>query len=73
LDHRELADSSGERGIPTNRHPRDSWSDLLEQLHPFPGQGIIKQNKASCVATWSRQAVDEATTDRIDGTDKHDQ
>ena len=47
--HSELADSRREPGIPKNRHPRDGWGDLFEQLHPFRGQSIVEKNKASCV------------------------
>jgi hypothetical protein len=72
LDHGELADSGCDGGIPKNRHSRDGWGNLLEQLRPFRGQCIVKCNKASCVATWSRQAVDVAAANWIDDTVEYD-
>src|SRR5262249_31110301 len=55
-------------GVPKNRHSRDRRGNLLEQLRPFPGQCIVKSNKASCVATRSGQAVDVAAANWINDT-----
>ena len=59
-------------GIPKNRHSRDGWGNLLEQLRPFRGQCIVKCNKASCVAPRSSQAVDFPAANRIDDTVEYD-
>src|SRR5262249_21965670 len=72
LDHGELSDPGSLGGIPKDTHPRYAWGDLLEQLHPFCGQCILKCNKTSCVATRSSQAVDVTAANWIDDTVEYD-
>jgi hypothetical protein len=55
LDHRELADSGRGDGIPKNRHSRDSWSDLLEQLDPvWQGRTAMRIS----VSNWATTETD---------------
>src|SRR5262249_5465451 len=71
LDRSPLADPSGYGWISDDSHARDVWRDLLEQLQPFHADSILKKQKASGIAAWPRQAVDEARADRIGDMDKH--
>jgi hypothetical protein len=52
--------------MPNGSH---SWASetrhLLEQLQPLPHHGELDEGEAGDVATWTRQACDEALTERI--------
>src|SRR5262245_28225650 len=71
LDCAELASSGRNIGIANDGDPRHSWRNLLEQLQPFCAQTVFKTDKACDVTTWPRQAIDEASADRIDNVREH--
>jgi hypothetical protein len=58
--------SGGCAGFSQHPHARGSRCDLLEQLHPLPGQAEFELNKAGRIAARSRKSLDEAATDRVD-------
>src|SRR5262245_20069190 len=60
-----------EIGIADDGDPRHSWRNLLELLQPFCAQTVFKTDKACDVTTWPRQAIDEASADRIDNVREH--
>ena len=59
-------------GIPKDRRSRHAWRDLLEQLQPFPAHVVFGSHETGGVAAGPRQAVDEASGDRITGDREHD-
>src|SRR5262249_23965030 len=71
LDGAELADPGGYTRIPNDCRARHSRRYLLQQFHPFPTDTVLEHKKAGDVATRSRQAVDEASPDRIRDDHKH--
>src|SRR5436190_11830556 len=68
----DAADPRGNAGIAKHRHSRDAWRDLLEQFQPFPADTVFECHETGGVATWPRQAVYEAGTDRIGDGCEHD-
>src|SRR5262245_7807248 len=72
LNDGELADPGRQIGIAKHRRPRHIGRDLLEQLQPFRAQLVFELHEAGCVAAGPRQAVDEATTDRVGDIHEHD-
>jgi len=46
VDDAELTNPGRVGHIPNNRHPRDAWRDLLEQLQPFPAHGVFGNHEA---------------------------
>jgi hypothetical protein len=70
LDCGKLANSGGNGGIPQNRCSRYARRDLLDQLKPFPSDGIFERRKSSTVAARPRQAFDETAAHRI-GDDRN--
>ena len=72
LDGGKLAGSGAYGGIPRDRRSRHAWRDLLEQFQPFTGHAELEIHEPSGIATWPRQAVDEAATDRIGGYWEYD-
>src|SRR5450631_695438 len=72
LDHCKLADPGGCRGIPKDGYTLHIGRELFEQLQPFSTQAIFELHKAGGVAARSRQAFDEAGTNRVDnGSEDH--
>ena len=59
-------------GIPRDRRSRHAWRDLLEQFQPFTSHTELEIHEPSGIATWPRQAVDEAGSDRIADDREHD-
>src|SRR5262249_13548995 len=68
----KLANAGGEGGIPQNRSSRHVWRDLLEQFKPFCADGVFEGDKSGGITTRPRHAFDEAGTDRVDHSRKHD-
>src|SRR4051812_23683489 len=58
LDGGKLAGSSPLGGIPKDCRSRHARRDLLEQLHPFPGDAVLEIHEAGDVAAWPRKAID---------------
>ena len=50
LDCAEQAGASGDAGLPKNRYSSHLRRDLLEQLQPFPTDGIFVNGKTGGVA-----------------------
>src|SRR5262245_1962418 len=46
LDDGELAGSRTLRGIPKDRHPRNTWRDFPEQLQPFSAEGEFHRHES---------------------------
>ena len=52
-------------GIAKHRRSRHARRDLFEQLQPFPAHAVFELHETGDVAARPRQAVDEASADRI--------
>src|SRR5262249_33980987 len=44
---------------------RDVWSDIFHQFKPLAGHRWLEIREAGEIATWSRQALDHASVDRV--------
>jgi len=55
-----------------SRNPRHAGRDLLEQFQPFRADAVFEQDEPGGIAAWPRQAIDEASADRIGGVREHD-
>src|SRR6516225_9854667 len=64
----KLALSRALGSIPKNRHARHARRDLLEQLQPLRGQAVFTIHETGNVAARPRQAIDQASSDRIETT-----
>jgi hypothetical protein len=67
-----LADARRLGGVPKDRRSRDAGRDLFEQFHPFPAHAVFEIGETGGVASRPRQALDEASADRIGDIHKHD-
>src|SRR5262245_44756584 len=65
LDGGKLADAGCRRGIPKDRRAPDVGCNLLEQFHPFPAHAVFEISEPRGVAAWSRQALEDASANRI--------
>src|SRR5262249_48369584 len=65
LQRAPLAGPRGYRGIPNDGRSRHARRDLFEQFEPFRANTVFEYGKTSDVAARSRQAIDEASADRI--------
>src|SRR5215210_3012194 len=65
LDHAELGDPRGGGWIAKDRYSRYVRRDLFEQFHPLPAQAIFECHEPGGIAAWPRQAVDEASANRV--------
>jgi hypothetical protein len=72
LDCAELADASSDGRIAQDRHSGRAGCDLLEQLQPFPTHAVLDNREPGGVATWPRQAFDEAAADWVGGIHEDD-
>src|SRR5262245_50425430 len=68
----ELAECNGCCWIADNRHALQAGPQLFEELQPFSTYAIFEIGKTGGVSTGTRQAVNEACTDRIGNNRKHD-
>src|SRR5262245_3343927 len=66
------ANSAGYRRVAKHCHARHAWRDLFQQLQPFRADAEFPRGKTGDVASWPRQAFDEAGPNRIGGPRKHD-
>jgi hypothetical protein len=64
----ELTNPGTYVGIPKGRCACHARRNLLEQFQPFPAKTVFKEQKAGGITARPRQAVDEASADRISGT-----
>src|SRR5262249_29975769 len=65
LEGGKLADAGCRRGIPKDRRAPDVGCNLLEQFHPFPAHAVFEISEPRGVAAWSRQALEDASANRI--------
>ena len=72
LDRAELARSGRYGRIAQDRRSRYARGNVLEQLQPFPGDGIFEVAKAGDIAAGPRQAIDVAGPDRVGDDREHD-
>ena len=66
-----MTDSRGDVGVAKHCHASHIRRYLLEKLQPFSAQSVLELDKASRVATWSRQSVDKSGTNRIGNIVEH--
>ena len=64
LNYSKLADLR-DGSIPQHRHPFYAGRDLFKQFQPFCADAVFQRRKSSDVASWAREAVNKASTDRI--------
>src|SRR5262249_34397997 len=71
LNGGELTDAGGIGWITQNRSARDWRRDLLKQFEPFCADSIFEGGEAGSVAARPRQAVDQASADRVNDASEH--
>jgi hypothetical protein len=72
LDSAKLADPGGYGRIPKDRHSRHVGRDLFKQFQPFSAIAVFETREPGGVSARPRQAVDEASADRIGDRRKND-
>ena len=65
LNDGKLARSPALRRVAKHRDPGHTWRDLFQQFQPFSAEGVFRSHEAGDVAARLRQALDEASADRI--------
>src|SRR6185436_20386186 len=71
LDGTHLAHLEEASRVANDRRSGDAWRDFFEQLQPFPAEAVFDYAEPGRIATGTRQACDEAGTDRINNLHEH--
>src|SRR5262245_12954672 len=72
LDRTKQSRTGRDASLAKDCRPSDAWCDLLEQLQPFPADGILVDREAGHVAAGTRQAFHIAGCNRVCDTGEHD-